>query len=57
MDEPNGRASMRWYHGARWVCCPYCEKKQFPITPLTKIEHLWYQCKKCKKDFLIDVTD
>ena len=58
-EEPDGKAYVSWRDGERWLMCPYCNKKQFPLTPITQIKHLWFKCKnsKCKKEFLIDVTE
>lgn len=56
-EESDGRAYTEWRNGEKWVCCPYCDKKQFPITPITQIKHLWFKCKKCKIEFLIDVAE
>lgn len=46
-----------WHDGARWVRCPVCGKRQFSLTPITKIEHLWYKCKnsKCKTDMMVNI--
>lgn len=46
-----------WYGGNKWVRCPICGKRQFMLTPITKIEHLWYKCRntKCKVDMMINV--
>lgn len=56
-EEPDGKAYTEWRNGEKWVCCPYCQRKVFPVTPITKIEHLWFKCKstKCNKEFLIDI--
>lgn len=50
-------AGTGWYNGTKWVKCPICGKRQFSITPITKIEHLWYRCRnsKCKADMMINV--
>lgn len=45
--------------GRRWVTCPYCHKRNFPVSPNTEIHDLEWLCKNnkrfCKKKFLIDV--
>lgn len=49
------KAYTEWRNGEKWVCCPYCHRSVFRITPITKIEHLWFEC-KCGKEILIDVS-
>lgn len=41
--------------GQKWVYCPYCHKKHFPLNDGAKIEELRYQCRNsnCKKIFII----
>ena len=40
-----------------WIHCPVCGKKQFKVSPKTKIERLQWICKnnKCKSDIEINV--
>ena len=38
MNEPlphNGQAYIQrdYKTGVNWICCPYCGKRQFPLTP------------------------
>ena len=58
-EESDGKAYVSWRDGERWLYCPYCDKKQFPLLPATQIKHLLFKCKnsKCKKEFMIDVTE
>lgn len=37
----------------KWVCCPYCFKRNFMINDDTEIKHLPWKCKgsNCKKEF------
>lgn len=57
-EEPNGKAYTEWKNGERWLCCPYCGKRQFALTPITEIKHLWLKCKngKCKKEMYVDIS-
>lgn len=60
MNEPHetdGQAYVATYKGGVWICCPYCGKRQFTISPVTKITELSWQCKnnKCKKVFNINL--
>ena len=57
MTEEIKTAKIGWHDGNRWVMCPICRKRQFMLTPMTKIEHLWYKCKntKCNTEFLVNV--
>ena len=43
------------YDGIPWVCCGWCGKKQFPISPDTIIKGLRYCCKGCREMFTINV--
>lgn len=58
-EESDGKAYVSWCDGERWLYCPYCGKKQFPLLPSTQIKHLLFKCKnsKCKNEFMIDVTE
>ena len=39
--EPwNGQALIRNINGAKYACCPFCQKKALLISPDTKIQHL-----------------
>ena len=43
--------------GKKWVYCPWCHKKHFPVNDGAKIHGLQYQCRnsKCKKMFIVNV--
>lgn len=56
--EPwDGQALLKNINGQTWVCCPFCQKKVFPIKPNTKIRNLPMKCKgsSCKKTFEVNV--
>lgn len=42
--------------GRKWVYCPWCHKKHFPVNDGAKIQNLNYQCRNsnCKKYFQIN---
>jgi len=39
----------------RWYRCPFCRKALFPFREDTRIEHMPFRCKACKKDFEVNV--
>lgn len=41
----------------KWIVCPECAKRQFPITQGTRIRDLVWKCKNCKKHFKINIDD
>lgn len=43
-------------NGLKWVYCPWCHKKHFPVNNGAKIYSLEYQCRnsKCKKIFVVN---
>lgn len=43
--------------GIDWVMCPYCAKKQFPLTPGASITGQKFKCKgsNCKMEFEVNV--
>lgn len=43
--------------GADWVYCPYCSKKNFPLTPGAHIAGQKFKCKGsgCKQIFEVNV--
>lgn len=43
--------------GRKWVYCPWCHKKHFPVNDGTVIQGLEYQCRnsKCKKIFMVEI--
>lgn len=45
------------YNEKWWVSCPYCGKRQFPISSFTHIFDLSWKCKgsNCKKEFKINI--
>lgn len=57
--DANGQAYIQydWKTKKKWVHCPFCGKKQFPIEEDTKIRNLKHICKgsKCKKEFWVNV--
>lgn len=42
--------------GKKWVYCPWCHKKHFPVNEGAKIQGLQYQCRNsnCKKTFVVN---
>ena len=44
-------------HGQKWVYCPWCHKKHFPVNKGAKIQNFQYQCKNsnCKQIFVVNV--
>lgn len=62
MNKPishNGQAYIQrdYKTGQDWVRCPYCAKKQFPLTPGAKIQGQKFKCKgsNCKMEFEVNV--
>lgn len=55
----NGQAYIQrdYKTGQDWVRCPYCAKKQFPLTPGAKIQGQKFKCKgsNCKREFEVNV--
>lgn len=51
------KAEIRLYRMRNWVFCPYCYKRQFPITTGAKIKGQIFRCKgsTCKKEFEVNV--
>lgn len=45
--------------GQKWVYCPYCHKKHFPLNDGAKVNGLRYQCRNsnCKKIFVVNAGD
>lgn len=43
--------------GTKWVYCPWCHKKHFPINNGAVVQGLEYQCRNsnCKKLFIVKV--
>lgn len=43
--------------GKDWIMCPYCGKKQFPLTPGAHITGQKWKCKgsNCKNEFEVNV--
>lgn len=43
--------------GEQWIMCPYCSKKQFPLTHGAHIMGQKWKCKgsRCKKEFEVNV--
>lgn len=53
------RAEIR-YDGLRnWICCPYCGKKQFPLTPGSVIHGQFFKCRgsSCKQMYEVDTGE
>ena len=50
-------AIVKQYDGRKWVCCPRCGRKAFPIEDRTEIKNLIYQCKesRCKLLYKVNV--
>lgn len=43
--------------GKKWICCPQCGRKTFPVEENTVIENLVLQCKesRCKLLFKVNI--
>lgn len=58
-EDSDGQAYLKknYKTGENWVMCPYCGKKQFPLTPGAKITGQKWKCKgsNCKKEFEVNV--
>lgn len=55
-DGFDGQADIRTNaQGRKWVYCPWCHKKHFPLNDGAKIQNFQYQCRNsnCKKIFII----
>ena len=60
MNMPVGdkyQAKIIEYRDQKWVACPFCGKKQFPITPGAVILGQFFRCKAstCKQDFELNI--
>lgn len=60
--EPhNGQAYIQhdYKTDKEWICCPYCGKRQFPLSDGAKIENQVFLCKgsNCKKEYVVNVGD
>ena len=55
----NGQAYIQrdYKTGVSWICCPYCGKRQFPLTPGARITGQKFECKRsnCKREFEVNV--
>lgn len=42
--------------GIKWVYCPWCHKKHFPVNYGAAIKGLQYQCRNsnCRKNFIVN---
>lgn len=56
-DGFNGQADIRTNaQGQKWVYCPWCDKKHFPLNQEAVIKDFHYQCRnsKCKRIFIVN---
>lgn len=53
-QEINGEAYSELYGDKFWIHCPFCGKKQFPLSEGAIIQNQVFQCKKCKQEFLVN---
>jgi len=44
-------------NGKKWVYCPWCHKKHFPVNDGAEIRNFQYQCRNsnCKKLFFVNI--
>lgn len=59
-DGFDGQADIRTNpQGQKWVYCPWCHKKHFPINDKAKIQGLRYQCRNsnCRQIFIISIVE
>jgi uncharacterized protein with PIN domain len=40
-----------------WYCCPYCNKKLFPVKDDTVVENLPFKCKACKHEIIVSIDE
>ena len=64
MNEPlphNGQAYIQrdYKTGKDYICCPYCSKKNFPLTPGAHITGQKFKCKGsgCKQIFEVNIEN
>ena len=62
MNEPlphnnQGYVQRDYKTGKDYICCPYCGKKNFPLTPGAHITGQKFKCKgsNCKMEFEVNV--
>ena len=50
-------AKIKYIDGRKWVCCPQCGRKAFPIMDETRIKDLVFQCKesRCKLNYKVNI--
>lgn len=56
-DGFDGQADIRTNaQGQKWVYCPWCDKKHFPLNQEAVIKDFYYQCRnsKCKRIFIVN---
>ncbi len=56
-DGFDGQADIRIdVDGKKWVYCPWCDKKHFPLNQQAVIKDFHYQCRnsKCKRIFIVN---
>lgn len=56
-DGFDGQADIRTNaQGQKWVYCPWCDKKHFPLNQEAVIKGFHYQCRnsKCKRIFIVN---
>lgn len=41
----------------RYMCCPYCGKRNFPVNHGARVFNLVYKCRgsNCKREFLVNI--
>lgn len=59
-EPPDGRAYISYdKNNVTWVRCPWCGKRQFPLTQGAVIKGQIFKCKgsNCKREFLVNVEE
>lgn len=57
-EPPDGQAYISYdKNNAPWVTCPWCGKRQFPLSKGAVIKGQVFRCKgsNCKREFLVNV--
>ena len=49
-------AIVKHIDGKKWVCCPRCGRKAFPVGEETEIRNFTYQCKDSRCKLLYKIT-
>lgn len=58
-EQPDGQAYLQkdYKTGNQWIICPYCGKRQFPLTKGAHITGQKFKCKgsNCKMEYEVNV--